>query len=310
MSKILNKSCYLILLFAVVLSGFPYRMYAATPVKNSAKCYDISANRVYTEYDITGDNKKDEIEVKTVSSSVDSSLINGLTVYINKKNCLENTYSAIVKPTIKLIRLKNGKPYLYISATNQDDSYNSGDIYRYQSSKLYKVLNLTGLVGKVRSYWDDYAWDGNSFENVGGLSECIHEVSGNCIYIRIIHSDVHFDTGNWIYRYNYKNGKLKMHKTFPLKYSKLSIDLKKHRSSYGSLGEQIWPFLDGFGTSSEGNVIPVKVTSSNNAVVKAYMNSHIGSGFSLIINALRKGRATITITAADGRTAKLKVTVK
>ena len=299
-----------LLFMAMLFTAFiPYKSLAATTVKNSAKCYDLSVNKTYKKYDVTGDKKKDTIKVKTKSASSGSAYITGLTVYVNGKKCLTKTYGAIVKPTIKLICLKNGKPYLYISALDQYGSYNSGDIYKYKSSKLKSALNLTELVSKVKSYWDHEAWGGNGAEYVGLLSESIQKVSGNSIYIRIKHSGGHFNAGDEVYRYDYKSGKLAMSKTFPLKYSKLTIDLENNKS-YGNTGEQIWPFLGEYGAPNQGSVIPVKVSSSNDAVATASGDSHMGAGFSLRLNACKKGTAVITITAADGRTAKLKLTVK
>ena len=302
---------FLALLFvaAMVMAFVPARSYAATTAKNSAKCYDISVNKTYKKYDITGDKKKDTIKVKTVSASSGSASVTGLTVYVNGKKCLKKDYGAAVKPTVKLIRLKNGKPYLYISALNQDGSYNSGNIYKYKSSKLNSALNLTKLVGSVSSYWDNEAWGGNGAEYVGRLSECIEKISGNSIYIRVKHSGGRFNAGDEVYRYDYKSGKLTMYKTFPLKYSKLTIDLENNKS-YGNTGEQIWPFAGEYGTPNQGSVIPVKVSSSKEAVVTASRDANMGAGFSLRLKAYKKGTAVITITAADGRTAKLKLTVK
>ncbi len=128
----------------------------------------------------------------------------------------------------------------------------------------------------------------------------------NSIYIRIKHSEWRFGAGDELYRYDYKSGNLKMIKTFPLKDSQLMIDMAEQSPD----GIQIWPFSGGYDTVNQGNVIPVKVTSSNDSVVTASTNSHVYSGFSLWVKGYKKGNVVLTVKAADGRTAKLKVTVK
>lgn len=296
---------------ASVLSFSVVAMALMVPVQAEAASgiIKLSNNKTYKKYDITGDKKKDIIKVKTVSYSSGSDYNKKLTVYVNGKNCLVKKYSSNVKLTIKLIRLKNKKPYLYINALNRDGTYNSGNIYKYKSSKLKSALNLTKLVGKVTSYWDDYAWDGNGAKEVGLLSACLKKVSGNSIYIRIKHSGGEFNAGDEVYRYNYKNGKLRMHKTFPLIVSKMTIDLEFNKE-FGDTGEQTWPFLSTDGKANEGSVIPVKVSSSNATVATASRDGHMGAGFSLRLKAYKKGTTIITITAADGRKAKFKLIVK
>lgn len=281
--------------------------YAAS--SNGANIYNLSLDKTIKKYDITGDKKKDKIKIKTEKSLTISGTktpyVQKLTVYVNGKQCLHKSYGSGMNVSAKLIQLKNKKTLIYITAYYVGGGLNSGDFYVYKSSKLKSTISVDGLYRKVVSYWDDYAGN-DRVKYVGYMEPQFHKVSGNSIYIRIDHyGNGEFNSGNELYRYDYKNGMLKMHKTFPLKYSKTSLDLKDYE-------QQIWPFISTklSGKAGQGNVIPVKITSSNKAVATATRDSHLGAGFSLRINTHKRGTTILTITAADGRKAKLKLTVK
>lgn len=154
----------------------------------SATTVTLKQGKTYTSYDITGDGKKDTIKITRTKGGME---YNKLTVSINGKKTVynRNYYDVLTK----IIKLQNGKVYLWIKgeAENGDDPWEA--LYQYNSStgKLKKALNF-------QTYTKLYS-------NHSGTT--ITKVSGNSIYVTQYMMSTPLAGVNFTYTYKYSGGK-------------------------------------------------------------------------------------------------------
>lgn len=199
-------------LAAATTDLMPSKAHAAT-ASGGAKMYTLKPNKLYTSYDITGDKRPDRIKVVTLKQQEGMHIglkviINGKTAYTNKKATTSG------KPTVKLIRLKNGKPFLYLSVFEYNPSTDLSAVFSYRSGKLKAVIDSKKALGTK------FGWD--------GTYGTIKKVSGNTITMNYSTSTYMFGAINATYKYTYKSGKLKATSTGTFKPS-------ENRKSYKAL---------------------------------------------------------------------------
>lgn len=190
----------------------PSKAHAAT-ASGGAKMYTLKVNKLYTSYDITGDKRPDRIKVVTLKQQEGvyiglKVVINGKTAYTNKKA------TASGKPTVKLIRLRNGKPFLYLSAFEYNPGTDLSAVFSYRSGKLKAVIDSKKALGTK------FGWD--------GTYGTIKKVSGNTITMNYSTSTYMFGAIDATYKYTYKSGTLKTASTGTFKPS-------ENRKSYKAL---------------------------------------------------------------------------
>lgn len=164
--------CFLTFLSVVFLLNYQR-------VDAEAKKVSLKAEVTYHDYDITGDGEKDSLLV-TEGKTSDDDAHEVLEVYINNQRALRlKTY--FYYTDIDLVVLQNGKPFLYLKPTSDND-VGLCVIYQYQDGKLVKVVDLNKLTWKigdhnggyikevknnkiiVRAYVQSYAVAGISFD--------------------------------------------------------------------------------------------------------------------------------------------------
>lgn len=115
----------------------------ATPASKGAKVYKLRPDVTYTSYDITGDKKPDTIWVSV--DDRENGYYDSVAVYINGKRAYSKKRignAAMVDGiAIELIKLKNGKPFLYLATYGDDDNCDVCAIFRYKSGKLKTAID-------------------------------------------------------------------------------------------------------------------------------------------------------------------------
>lgn len=184
---------------ALSLTGAP-EAHAAT-VNKGAQMARLQQGVTYTSYDITGDKKADTLRVVVTGLSGD--YYSGIEVYVNGKRVLKQScriggilyaYGQSDGPELKYIRLKNGRPYLFINTWSDNDDASVLGIFQYKSGKMRQVMNGNTVFGK----------------KLGSHRTCrIKKVSGNTITMEcsLMSAMVGYLTAG--YSYKYKSGTLK-----------------------------------------------------------------------------------------------------
>ena len=152
----------------------------------------LTAGKTYTNYDVTGNGKKDKIIIRKEKKQ--DIIYRGLSITVNgKKQQLKAKDSHFYGVDAKLITLKNGRKFLYLYADSENgDGYVCG-IYRYVSGKWKEVVDIAGV-----------------FKNYGmHLNGNIASVSGNNIKIRFYVMAWSTGPSTIEYTYTYKDGTLK-----------------------------------------------------------------------------------------------------
>lgn len=157
-----------------------------------------SRQNVYKSYDITGDRQVDQINIAVGSGNkIDKKDSNGyynrIFVSINDKTYILKTgyfYSA----RAKLYTLSNGKPYLFLETSSDNDYHEISGLFSYDRSKkkIVTAVNFTSL-------FNGYA---------GRSSGTIVKMSGNTITVRYGMMSYSLGGCNIDYNYTYKSGKL------------------------------------------------------------------------------------------------------
>lgn len=167
----------------------PSQAHAVTAT-SGAKVYKLSANTTYKKYDITGDRKADKILIRTTSDSYSK---NGISVYVNGKRVLTKKTS-FYSLTAQLIKLKNGKAFLYLYTPFDNGDADICGMYQMSGGKLKQVINCNKAPG--------YQY-GN---HTGGS---IIKASGNTVTIRFRVMSRFSGYTQMDYTYTYKSGTLK-----------------------------------------------------------------------------------------------------
>ena len=194
MRKLLT-ACFL-MLGMMIISAFSVS--AATNPKSVNLRVGSSRQNVYKSYDITGDRQVDQINVAVgYGNKIDKKDRNGyyncIFVSINDRTfTLKTGYFYSLKA--KLYTLSNGKPYLFLDTTTDNDYHELSALFNYDSSKkkLVTALNTTSLFSR-------YA---------GRSNGTIVKMSGNTITVRYGMMSYSLGGCSIDYNYTYKGGKL------------------------------------------------------------------------------------------------------
>lgn len=189
----MSKKNFLLMLFFVMLLGVaawgPKEVQAANPTH--AK---LSVNRIYRNYDITGDRKADNIRfILTLNPTRD--YYTGLSVVINGKTAYkfsnEYYYGGSVQASI--YTLKNGKPFLYLFAPSDNGDGPVNGVFQYKNGKLNQVINFQTIFGKYGMHQ-------------GGR---VMKVTGNTIYTENTVMSYSLGSSTVRFKYSYQGGTLK-----------------------------------------------------------------------------------------------------
>lgn len=180
----------LLLLFTVMTCIFslPCVAHAA-----KASAVTLKADKTYKNYDITGDQKKDTIKIKT-GKHVSYDWKDKLSVIINGKTCYKFTNQYFEgEPTIRLYTMTNGKKFLYLDAQSTNGDGPVCAVFQYKSGKLKKVIDFHKL-----------------FEGYGShLRGSVQKVKGNTLYTEYYVMSWSTGPSTIKVNYTYKNGTLK-----------------------------------------------------------------------------------------------------
>ncbi len=136
---------FLFLVFAVLATDA--NVYAATPTWEDLQGFSGTEKmtKVYKEMDVTGDKKADTVKIVYTPKGdiIDPDYVDGeIKILVNGKRAYKQTRKLGPQWGVKLIRLKNGKAFFYISSTvgSGDNAYIG--LYQYKSGKLKQVYDL------------------------------------------------------------------------------------------------------------------------------------------------------------------------
>lgn len=201
--KYVKKMILGVVLVLAVLFAVPRSVEA----KASAK--KLKVDKTYTQYDMTGDKKKDTFRVS--GDAIDYGTYKeykGYTVYLNGKKVLSDT-GYILDFTIYRLELKNGNVFVAIVPESNNGDVFGAAIYKYTGGKLKKLLDLYNME-KIGYH-----------NNVSKIS-----VSGNTI--RVKHGVMSFALASigFSLDYQYKGGKL-VQKSTQTKLTESIVKLQK-----------------------------------------------------------------------------------
>lgn len=186
-----QKEFKLVLLVLFWISGiilwYPQDVSAANP-----QSVELKPNKTYTAYDITGDKKKDTIKIKITKDSY-SDGNSALSVIINGKVAYSFKNQFFYGTCIRLYTLKNGKPFLYLYASDSNGDGPVCAVFQYKNRKLSKIINFNSL-----------------FKGYGThLYGNVISISGNTITTEYYISSYVLGYCTVRYKYSYKDGTLK-----------------------------------------------------------------------------------------------------
>ncbi len=159
-----------------------------------ARIFPLTFDRTYTKYDITGDRKADKILIKQVKKTSEYGYSYPVSedVYVNGKKCYSISTVDEYPVIAQIIRLGNGKKYLYIE--NGFNGVKYGHLLQYSSGKFVGAINTDKDVQYTKEGFS-FVWN-------------VTNVKGNCIALEMVQRNPSL---SWIYGkmvYTYKNGKL------------------------------------------------------------------------------------------------------
>ena len=194
MKKILGIC--LLLFGMMVISVFSVS--AASNPKAVSLRVGSSRQNVYKSYDITGDRQVDQINIAVgygdkIDKKDSNGYYNSIFISINDTTQILKTgyfYSA----RAKLYTLSNGKPYLFLETSSDNDYHEISGLYSYNSikKKVETAVNFTTL-------FNGYT---------GRSSGTIVKMNKNTITVRYGMMSYSLGGCSIDYNYTYKNGKL------------------------------------------------------------------------------------------------------
>ena len=153
-------------LFLMILLSVPV---SAAAAKMNDLGYSDEPSRVYTEYDLNGDGTADRLSIELGNKSEGGDYMR-LVIRINGKAALTRKYS--VEGTFgikaKILKLANGKTYLFIADALMNDYVGLCSLFRYNGTKLVKSYDFRTLGGLLwhtevnRVHGDPTAVSGNT----------------------------------------------------------------------------------------------------------------------------------------------------
>ena len=157
----------------------------------------LNTGKVYRDYDITGDQKKDSIQIKVQERPGIPGTYNEMSLYVNGKKVKKITARTyFFKPVVELYTLENGKAFLYVDARGTQQNIAVSALYQYQSGKLKTAIDLKNHSGVSYGV------------SMGGS---VLTVTGNTIKVRISVQSPYTGKITWLdYVYYYRDGTLKM----------------------------------------------------------------------------------------------------
>lgn len=159
----------------------------------------LEVDRTYSSYDLTGNGKKDEIEIKTEKN--DYGYLNKVFVVINGKRKVSFTHETVgdgLFVSAKLFTLKNKKSFLYLKIGDIDEVTYFCGIYQYKSGKLEQVIDGRNFLGKAGKYGTKY-----------GSYAIVKKVQGNMLVVDFYMNSYTLGPSYYRYQFIYKNGTLK-----------------------------------------------------------------------------------------------------
>ncbi len=213
MKKIMHEKYTLSMFRALVMICciciFNHPAKAETP-----KMISLAKGKVYRQYDITGDRKRDAIQIINNYYGT-RAVVNGRTVFQRnyRYEYLEKAY---------LVVLKNGKKFIYIQVNAGSDYSSSSFLLQYKSGRLVNVLAPSTDIWpqKSRSWWFT-----------------LKKVKGNSVVIEIAARN---PSMSWIsaeITYKYKNNRFQLSsrtanvRYYPNKSLKASRNLQLYKSA-------------------------------------------------------------------------------
>lgn len=188
-------SVSIIFLLGLIVFIFHTKTVNAETVKNIT----LKDGKIYRDYDITGDKKKDKLKIEMVEDS--SFWYSALNVYINEKCVLSIDYGYEEDwSNCKLLRLKNGKIFLYIHLGG-DNNDGPTNLYAYENGKLVKKVDLIEPI-----------------QEMGYHSEAdVESVKGNKIIFKMCSMSYALASVDFWMQYKYKSGSMAlMGKTYKI----------------------------------------------------------------------------------------------
>lgn len=141
MKYVIHLFCFLGVFSMMFLVNFQ-RVNAA-----EAKTVSLKVDVTYNKYDITGDGVKDTLLVKE-EGNPDYDAKDVVEVFVNDKSVLRLKAYSFYTTDITLICLENGKVFLHLNPTGDNDDGPS-IIYQYRDDHLTEVANFGNLTKKM-----------------------------------------------------------------------------------------------------------------------------------------------------------------
>lgn len=152
----------------------------------------LEPNKLYKNYDLTGNGKKDKIKIKTSKDNYYKTV----SIIINGKR--RAVYKDVNDITVKLYTLKNGKPFLYLWLVEEDWEGPVCGIFQYKSGKLKQVVNCRNFFVPKNGYEYGYSVHGSDIK-----------AKGNTMTVDFWLMSKTVGGMSCRYRFAYKNGTLK-----------------------------------------------------------------------------------------------------
>lgn len=201
MKKFSKKLLSFILSLTLILTAVIVPSMSAQAASSKAKMITLNTSKITKKYDVTGDKKADKIEFVCYNSEgYDDYDI--LKVYINNKLAYTKEYNHYYSVHAKIIKLKNGKVFLLMqTTTDNDDDYPVNGIYQYKNGKLKCVTNLSKPLNKYSYH----------------LNCNVTKVENNTIYVKYNLMCYSLGSSQIENKYIYKDGKFKLNSTGTIK---------------------------------------------------------------------------------------------
>ncbi|MDO4273803.1 MAG: hypothetical protein Q4D16_09040 [Eubacteriales bacterium] len=132
-------NCILIVLLLMGVTLIPSKLVKASPTS-----VNLTPNKKYTAYDVTGDKKKDTVYIKTTEGKY--GVCKSVAVSVNGKIAYKFTNKNFWELKAKLYTLDNGQPFLYLYAVFDNGGGPVCGLFQYQSGKLKQVINFQTLM--------------------------------------------------------------------------------------------------------------------------------------------------------------------
>lgn len=121
-----------------------FGLIAKKDVNAAGKSANLPINKICTQYDITGDHKKDSIKIKAnYDPEWEGIYYKTITIYINNKAAYQYKAGSLSISDIyaNIITLKNGKQYLFINYMSEWE-YGKSYLLTYSNGSLKQVMFL------------------------------------------------------------------------------------------------------------------------------------------------------------------------